>query len=296
MTSPTTRTAPDAPATAPEPPPPTPSRPHLGQRATSLLRPLLNLWLLAALLVGWEIYARANPTIFFPPLSSILRQFWADWLSGPPTRAFLSDQFFTAVVPSMSRLTQAMILALVVGVAGGMLVARNPVIRGMYSPMIRFWLATPKVVLLPVALQVFGVSDALNIFVIFFGTVWLIMINTADGVAGVNAAWLRSASSMRLSRWQLYRHVILPAAAPQIMAGIRVSIGVGLIMVIVSEFYATTAGVGYEVMRFQETFGYLQMWSAFLLIAIIGLILNLVTAGLERRALRWQRRTGLGAL
>lgn len=260
------------------------------------LRPLANLWLLGVLLVAWEIYARARPTIFFPPLTSILVQFRQDWLSGPPARAFLSDQFWTAVLPSMSRLAQAMLLALALGVAGGVLVARSPIIRGMYSPMIRFWLATPKVVLLPVALQVFGVSEALNIFVIFFGTVWLIMINTADGVGGVNAAWLRSASSMRLSRWQLYRHVILPAAAPQIMAGVRVSIGVGLIMVIVSEFYATTAGVGYEVMRFQETFSYLQMWSAFLLIAVIGLVLNLATALLERRTLRWQRRTGLGAL
>jgi len=90
--------------------------------------------------------------------------------------------------------------------------------------------------------------------------------------------------------------VILPAAAPQIMAGIRVSIGVGLTMVIISEFYATTAGLGYQVLQYQETFRYPQMWSAFLLIAIIGLILNLAAARLERRALRWQRRTGLGAL
>lgn len=268
----------------------------VGRRVARYLRPLTHLWLLGGVLVVWEVYARADPTIFFPPLTLIVEQFGADWISGSPRQAFLSDQFWTAVLPSMSRLARAMLLAFVVGVIGGVLVGRSSVIRGMYSPMIRFWLATPKVVLLPVALQIFGVSDALNIFVIFFGTVWLIMINTADGVAGVNAAWLRSASSMRLSRWQLYRHVILPAAAPQILAGVRVSIGVGLIMVIVSEFYATTAGVGYEVMRFQETFSYLQMWSAFMLIAIIGLVLNFAAARLEHRALRWQRRTGLGAL
>ncbi|MEU0479553.1 ABC transporter permease subunit, partial [Streptosporangium sp. NPDC006013] len=268
----------------------------MGRRVRALLGPLRNGWLLGLVLVIWEIYGRANPTIFFPPLSTIVGQFWQDWLSANVGQAFLSDHFWTAVVPSMRRLAWAMLLSLVIGVAGGMLVARNAIIRDMYSPLIRFWLATPKVVLLPVALQIFGVTDGLNIFVIFFGTVWLIMINTADGVSAVNESWLRSAHSLRLSRWQLYSRVILPAAAPQIMAGIRVSIGVGLIMVIISEFYATTAGLGYEVLRAQERFRYLQMWSAFLLIAIIGLILNLAAAWLERRTLRWQRRTGLGAL
>ncbi|WP_432974069.1 ABC transporter permease [Dactylosporangium sp. CA-233914] len=272
------------------------SDPQLGKRIRAAVRSLRNGWLLVVVLVLWELYARANPTLFFPPVTAIAGQFRRDWLSTDVTQAFFSDHFWATVVPSMWRLIRAMLLAFVVGVVGGVLVARNSIIRGMYSPMIRFWLATPKVVLLPVALQVFGVSDSLNIFVIFFGTVWLIMIHTADGVGAVKESWLRSARSIHLSRWQLYSRVILPAAAPQIMAGIRISIGVGLIMSIISEFYATTEGLGYEVLRAQERFRYLPMWSAFLLIAIIGLILNLAAARLERRVLRWQRRTGLGAL
>lgn len=94
----------------------------------------------------------------------------------------------------------------------------------------------------------------------------------------------------------LYRNVILPAALPQIMAGLRVSIGIGLILMIISEMYATTAGLGYDVVLFQQTFRYRQMWSAFLVIAILGIVFNLAMNLAEKRMLRWQRRSGLGDL
>ncbi|MFG1922108.1 ABC transporter permease [Cryptosporangium sp. NPDC048952] len=268
--------------------------PRLKRR--SPFRFLVNAWLLVAILIIWELAARANPTIFFPPLSRIASQFGTDWLSVDASHAFLSEHFYDTVVPSMWRLIRGWGLATVVGIVGGVLVARNSIIRDLYNPMIRFWMATPKVVLLPIALQVFGISDSLNIFLIFFGTVWLIMVNTADGVTGVDEAWLRSATSMRLRRRDLYLRVIVPAAMPRILTGIRVSIGVALILVIISELYATTAGLGYEVLLNQQSFKYLQMWSAFLLIAVIGLVLNGGAALLEKRVLRWQRRAGLGEL
>lgn len=257
---------------------------------------LANLWLLALILLLWEIGARLAPTRYFPPLSEVAVAFKDMWLSSDWHTFFLSDLFYEAVVPSLSRLSRGWGLAVVFGVLCGFIVGRSRIVAQMYHPVIRFWMATPKVVILPIAVQIFGIADSMNIFLIFFGTMWLILVNTADGVIGVDEAWIRSARSLQLSRFSFFRLVLLPAASPQIMTGLRVSIGIGLILMIVSELYATTEGLGYQVVLYQGSFDYVQMWSAFMLIALLGITLNLIFSALEKRALRWQRRTGLGGM
>ncbi|WP_235734644.1 ABC transporter permease [Nocardioides alcanivorans] len=83
--------------------------------------------------------------------------------------------------------------------------------------------------------------------------------------------------------------MVLPAASPQILAGLRVSLGIALILMVVSEMYATTAGLGHQIMVAQSGFRYLDMWSAFVLIGLIGIALNLLFGLAEKRLLRWQQ-------
>ncbi|MFT4306475.1 MAG: ABC transporter permease [Microbacterium sp.] len=253
-------------------------------------------WLAVALLVLWEVVARVSPTVFFPPLSVVLGQFGQDWLSGDVRTAFLSERFWSTVPVSLSRLARGWLLAVVAGIGIGFLLGRSGITRGLFSPVIRFWMAVPNAALLPIALQFFGVGEGTGIFLIFFGTVWLIVINTADGVAGVNESWLRAARSLRLPRHVLLARVVLPAASPHILAGLRISVNFALILMIVAELYATTAGLGHDIALFQQTFRYPQMWSAFLLIAALGILVNLVFDLIEARLLRWQRRGGFAQL
>ncbi|CAM3559439.1 ABC transporter permease [Occultella aeris] len=267
-----------------------------GARTRRALSAVGSLWLLAALLVAWEIVARLSPSVFFPPFSVVLGQFGQDWFAARPQTLFASDRFLESVPVSLSRLARGWLLAAVLGVAIGVVLGRSRVARHLYSPVIRFWMSVPNAALLPIALQFFGITEAMNIFLITFGSMWLIAVNTADGVAGVDPSWLRAARSMRLPRPVLYLRVILPAAAPHILAGLRISLGFGLILMIVAELYATTAGLGHDVALYQQTFRYREMWSAFLLIALIGIALNAAVDLLERRLLRWQRRTGLASL
>ncbi|WP_436697639.1 ABC transporter permease [Nocardioides sp. BYT-33-1] len=280
MTSRTTRTGPRRVATA-------------LRRAASAVG---NLWLLALVLVLWEVYGRVSESLFVPPISRILENFGEVWLGGPASQLFLSDLFWSEVTTSLSRFARGWGLAVVVGIGCGVVLGRSPVIARMYGPVVRFFAAIPNTVLLPIAVQIFGVASSMNVFLIFLGSVWVVMINTADGVAGVDPMWLRSARSMRVSRWILYRRVIVPAAAPQILAGLRVSLGIGLILMVISELYATTEGLGFQIVVAQSSFRYLDMWSAFVLIGLIGIVLNLAFGRIETRLLRWQRRTGLDAL
>ncbi|MDC3724767.1 ABC transporter permease [Rhodococcus rhodochrous] len=254
---------------------------------------LARFWLLALVLILWELVAQASSNVFFPPPSRIAEQFVDDWLAPTPSTAFLSEHFYATAMVSLKRLAAGWVLAAVIGIAVGVLLARSTVAARMYGPVVRFWLAVPNAILIPIAVKVFGVTDAMNIFMIAFGTVWLIIVNTADGVSTVDSSYLRSARSLHLGGVQLYSKVVIPAALPRITAGLRVSIGIGLILMIVSEFFATTAGLGYEVQLSQQTFQYTRMWSAFVLIAVIGLATNAAFAVVERRILHWQRREGL---
>jgi ABC-type nitrate/sulfonate/bicarbonate transport system permease component len=275
------------------------ARPGIAHRAGFLRRPgrlVADLWLLALVLAGWEIYARLHKSVFIPPLSKVLDRFAAMWFSSDASQLWMSDLFWEQVSRSLSRFARGWLLAVVIGVSVGVWLGRSRVAARMYNPIIRFFTSIPNTVLLPIAVQIFGAKDSMNIFLIFLGSVWVIMINTADGVAGVDAMWLRSARSLRLPRGTLYRRVIVPAAMPQIMAGLRVSLGIGLILMVISELYATTAGLGYQIVVAQSNFAYLDMWSAFVLIGIIGIVFNAIFSVIERRVLRWQRRAGLAAL
>jgi len=263
---------------------------HLAARAVEAL------WVVALLLGLWELVGRRSHTVFFPPFSKVCSQFADDWLTNRPSTLFLTDNFWDTVPITLSRFARGWAIAVVAGIGIGVVLGRSPIVRVMYSPIIRFFMSLPNAALLPIALQFFGLGGGMNLFLIAFGTVWLIATNTADGVGDVNDEWMRTARSLRLPHRTLYARVILPAASPHIFAGLRVSVGFALILMVVGEYYATTAGLGHAVSRFQQTFRYTEMWSAFLLIALIGIVVNMAFDAIERRALRWQRRAGLAEL
>lgn len=257
----------------------------------TILRNLSRAWLLLLILGVWEGYARVQGSVFFPPVSVIFERFLSDWVSGPASHLWLSEQFFSSAGTSLGRLAQGWGLAVIVGVVIGLVLGFVPTLNHMYAPMVRFWIAVPNAILLPVVVKVFGVTDAMNIFMIFFGTVWLVIIKTADGVASLDSMYLRVARSLHIGKGQIFTRILLPAVLPDIMAGLRISIGIGLILMIISEFFATTRGLGYDIQYYQQVFDYEGMWSAFVLIAVLSLLLNTALSHLEARLLHWHRRS-----
>lgn len=255
-----------------------------------------SLWLLLLIFVLWEVYARANPSPFFPPISEILDHYRTNWLSTDPLRLFQSELFWQQGGTSLSRFVRGWGLAIIIGLLIGVLLGSNKYLGRMYNPAIRFLVAIPSTILLPIAVQIFGVGDTMNIFLIVLGSIGVVIINTCDGIAGVDSMWIRSARSLQLNRFTLYRRVIIPAAMPLIMAGLRVSLGIALILMVIAELYATTVGLGHQVTIAQTSFRYLDMWAAFVVIGVVAIVLNIIFKLIERRVLRWQRRTGFGQL
>src|SRR5690606_2298393 len=125
--------------------------------------------------------------------------------------------------------------------------------------------------------------------IIGFGAVWPILLNTADGVASVEPLQRDTARAYRIGFGDQLLRIILPAAAPKIFAGLRISLSIAVILMVISEMVATVDGVGFALVQAQRSFRTLDVWAAILVLGIIGFALNAALTAVEGRALRWHR-------
>jgi ABC-type nitrate/sulfonate/bicarbonate transport system permease component len=245
-----------------------------------------------ALLVGVEIavpllviaiiwvWSAGSGVYYFPPLKDVLTTFKDTWLF---------DRFGSDVVPSLVRLFIGYFIAVALGVGGGIALGLSPVLRRTTEPIVEFLRAIPAPALLPFALLVLGVGNDSKIFVIAFVCLWPVLLNAVDGVAGVDPTLVDTGLVYRIPARDRLRHVVLPAAAPQIFAGMRTSLSLALILMVISEMVASSNGIGYFVLQSQRSFAIPEMWSGIILLGLLGYAFNAVFLLLERRALAWHR-------
>jgi ABC-type nitrate/sulfonate/bicarbonate transport system permease component len=131
----------------------------------------------------------------------------------------------------------------------------------------------------------FGVSMKLS--VIAFAALFPVLLNTIDGVRGVNQVQLDVATSYGLSRTDRIFRIVLPAASPQIFAGLRISLAVALAVLVFAEMLAGTSGLGFFIFTAQETYQIPEMWSGIVVLGLIGYLVNLAFVFTEGRVMRW---------
>lgn len=246
------------------------------------VRLLGELWLPAVLLAAWFVLSESSTSPFFPPLRQILDSFGEIWL-GPG--------FQENVVPSMTNLGVGLGGAVVTGLVVGVLLGWSPRWSAVADPYVQFMRAVPSLALLPVLFVLIGTGMAGKVTAIFFGALWPILLNTIDGVRGIEPGVRLTATSYRLGRWLVLTRVLLPGALPQAAVGIRTGLSIAVIVMVGSEMFATTAGMGRFIILSQQTFAIAEMWSGILMMGIIGYLLNAGFNLLERWLLRWRPRT-----
>jgi ABC-type nitrate/sulfonate/bicarbonate transport system permease component len=230
------------------------------------------------LLVLWGIWSTFAPNRFFPGPLAILEAFVDTWI-GPA--------FFTDVLPSLGRLALAIILSVVLGIAAGTIIGLVRWLRELLEPILEFFRAIPPPVLIPVATLLMGVTDTMRVVVIVAGSIWPVLLNTIDGVRSTDSVMTETARSFALTRTERIRYLVLPAASPRIMAGVRQSLSIALIMMVISEMFSSSSGLGYQIVYFQRNFLIAQMWSGILLLGLVGVLLAVIFGVVERRVLRW---------
>ncbi len=136
----------------------------------------------------------------------------------------------------------------------------------------------------------------MKVFIIAFVCLWPVLLNTIDGVAGVDPTLRETARVYGIRARDRLLKLTLPSAAPQIFAGMRTSVSLALILMVISEMVASTNGIGYFVLESQRQFDITDMWSGILLLGILGYVLNAIFTLVERRVLRWHRGARASAL
>ncbi len=243
---------------------------------------LNGLLFLIALVVCWELAAHAewvNPLIIPPP--SIILQIFFD--------AVVSGQIPAQIWISMRRAFAGYFLAAAVFIPLGILMGRSPVVYRLFAVIVEMLRPVPPPVLIPVALLFFGLGDAMKIFVIFFSCGWPMLLNTLDGVRSVDPVLLSTARTFGLGQRKIVWQVVIPACAPQIATGLRVSLPIMLILVVISEMVGSTDGIGYFVLDSQRRFRVAHMYAGMLTLALLGYTLNQLFNLIHRLVLPWQR-------
>jgi ABC-type nitrate/sulfonate/bicarbonate transport system permease component len=237
----------------------------------------------------WFVASDGSESFYAPPLRQILRAFAATWTP---------DRLRADVVPSLVRLAAGYALAAVLGVAVGVTIGLNRRVRATTEPVLEFFRAVPPPVLVPAIMLFAGIGDGMKVIVIVFGCVWPILLNTVEGVRAVDSVAVDTARAYGITGPARITRVILPSASPQIAAGLRQALSIAIILMVISEMFAASNGLGFTIVQFQRSFAIPEMWSGIILLGLLGFGLSALFRLAERRALRWydglrdaQRRT-----
>jgi ABC-type nitrate/sulfonate/bicarbonate transport system permease component len=265
------------------------ARPLLSGVARACQSVVIRFGLGVSLIALWQYLAMRAGSVFFPPPTEIAKRAVELWFSGPARRLFLGDEVFGDVLPSLFRLLAGWSVAVVLGITLGTLIGRSKKISELLDPSLQFLRAIPGPALVPVFILLLGTESTMRIVLIAFGSIWPVLLNTIEGTRTVDPVQIDTAMAFRLPRGARLLRIVLPAAMPKIFAGIRISLALAVILMVVSELVASTNGIGYRILNSQIMFLLTDMWCGIVLLAIIGYALNALFLKVEYNVLNWHR-------
>jgi ABC-type nitrate/sulfonate/bicarbonate transport system permease component len=247
---------------------------YLKQAALAVALPIV-------LVAIWWIASDGSTSFYWPSLHDILKAFPTAW----PASSWWHD-----VLPSVGRLLVSYLLALLIGIAVGVALGLVSWLRALCEPVMEFLRAIPPPVIVPVVALFTGFTGATpKIIAIALGCVWPILLNTVEGVRGLDEVQLDTARSYRLRTHTRLLRIVLPGASPQIAAGARQALSVGVILMVISELFGASSGLGARFVNFQRSFAIPSMWTGIILLGLIGVVLSIVFRIAEHHALAWYR-------
>lgn len=196
---------------------------------------------------------------------------------------------------SLLRVFSGVTYAFLLGVPLGLLIGSNSILDKIFKPTIELFRPIPPIAWIPLTMIVFGLGLLSSSFVIFIGAFFPIFQNSYDGVKQTNQIYTDVARSLGASKSDIALEIIIPAITPNILTGLKVSLGVGWMCVISAEMMGVdvaTGGIGYFINYMKDIGNYGNMMAGMMMIALIGLVLNVTFEFVERYLLRWNPRKG----
>ncbi len=233
----------------------------------------LALWQLSSTF-GW-----VNPAVF-PTLDVILSALWGGLASG----ALLDD-----IAISLQRSGIAFAAAVVVGIPLGLFMGQVRLVEQALDPILQLFRQTSALALYPVFILLLGLGETSKVFVIFWATLFPILLSTIGGVKEVDKKLIEMARTYGAGPLTVFRRVVLPASVPAIFVGLRLSATTALLLLIAAEMIGANKGIGFQVMNAQYNFQIPLMFAAILLLALLGLAANALLVLLQRNLCRWSQ-------
>lgn len=239
---------------------------------------LLGAAVFVATLVMWEWWARSNDSFLVPAATTVLERAWHEW----PTTSFLET-----VGSSLKRLAAGFGLGSVVGVAIGLVMGSSRAVLRTLEPFVDFLRSIPPIAIVPAAIVVLGLDDATRITVIAFGVTFPVLIHTVDGVRAVSPEARDTATMLHVGPVERIYRLYLPTALPSIVAGLRVALSIGIVVLVLSELVVGGEGLGGYILLHQSQFNVAGMYAGILFLGLLGYVLNGLFLVAERRFLAW---------
>ena len=240
------------------------------------LAAVILLWQAVGFLNDWLHFY--NPKLFPAPLDVAV----SAW------RLAQAGVLWTDIWVSTLRVVEGVVASAPFGIVLGMLIGRVRRVEDTVEPVIELLRPIPPLALLPMIILWFGIGEASKVFFIAYSCFFVIFTTVVVGVRNIDPVLLRAGESLGLSRWQLYRFVIMQAVMPDIMLGLRLALSVGFLVIVAAEFIAADTGLGYLINYSRTWFRVGDMLVGAITIGVLGVGSNYLLLALERRLFRWR--------
>ncbi len=233
----------------------------------------------AVLLAGWQLLSMAIGSQALPGPVPALSDFG---------RLFFSDLLPHAGI-SAWRVVASMTIGAAIATPLGLAIGRSPRVDAIAAPLVFLTYPVPKVVFLPVLLVLLGIGNLPKIALITLIVFFQILVTARDAARGIPASAVLSVRSLGATRWQVFRHVVVPAALPDIFTALRISTGTAIAVLFFSETVAGSEGLGYYIIDAWSRIAYSEMFAGIIGMAMLGVVLYELLEVAEARVCRWTR-------
>jgi len=246
-----------------------------------VLRALAGIVVFLALIAIWQGVCDAGwiSRVYLPSPARTVASLW---------RGLSEGTMLDELRDTVERMIYGWLLASVLGVALGALIGGSRAARRYLGPTLEFLRPIPASAVIPVAIAFLGLSNAMVLVVIAFGTIWPMLLATVHGFADIEPRLLDVARALRMSRLGMAWKIALPNALPDILAAMRLGLTIALILSVVGEMLASQRGLGLDILLASRAFRAADLFAGVVLLGLVGYLSNMALQFAERRVLRWR--------
>jgi sulfonate transport system permease protein len=247
---------------------------------------MASLALAAGLVILWQILADQGviSRVFFPAPSRALAVLH-EWAS--------SGELWQPLAGTVWRMLLGWGAATIFGVALGAAIAWSAVARDLFEPTIEFLRPLPSSAMIPPAILLLGLTDAMVVAVVTFGAIWPILLGAIHGFRAVEPRLIELSRTLRMDRLRFIHSIALPNALPEIFAGMRVSLAIALIITVVAEMLSSRPGLGQMILFAARGFRSAEIFAGVFLLGALGYVGNAILQRAEAYFLRWRPQVSL---